>query len=55
MEHTNLSNKECLCKNNYTEETFFESFCKDDEEVKKCNSCQCLIYENGTMTCSKFN
>ena len=45
----------CECPNNYTEETFFESFGKDDEEVKKCNKCPYMNYEDGTLTCEKFS
>lgn len=57
MEHTKTTEGQeiCKCKNNYSQETFFESFGKDDEELKKCNSCPNMEYECGTMTCKKFN
>lgn len=53
MEH--IKNTEtCECKNNYTEETFLESFGKYDHEMRKCNHCSCMEYECGIMTCTKF-
>lgn len=56
MEHIKNSNPStCPCKNNYTEETFLESFGKDDNEVKKCNSCPNMEYDCGIMSCSKFS
>lgn len=55
MEHTNTTNNTCACRNNYTEETFLESFGKDDNEIKKCNGCPNMEYDCGTMTCTKFN
>ena len=44
----------CPCKNNYDRETFFESFAKDDEELKKCNSCPNFSYDCGIASCLKF-
>lgn len=57
----NLKKKEgikmsnCNCENNYTEETFMESFGQNDEEMKKCNKCSNMSFEDGIMTCTKFN
>lgn len=45
----------CNCENNYTEETFMESFGQNDEEMKKCNKCSNMSFEDGIMTCTKFN
>lgn len=57
MEHIKNTEFECnnQCKNNYTEKTFFESFGRNDMEVKKCNSCPNMEYDNGILTCKKFN
>lgn len=55
MEHNKNTEQTCPCKNNYTEETFFESFGKDDEDIKKCNSCDNMYFECGIMSCAKFN
>lgn len=55
MERTNNTNSnECACKNNYDETTFLESFGKDDDEIKNCNSCQYMDFDCGIMTCKKF-
>lgn len=51
----NIENTSCGCKNGYTEETFMESFGKDDAELKKCASCSAYEYDCGIMTCSKFS
>lgn len=57
MEHikNNENFESCSCKNNYNENTFFESFGKNDEEIKKCNSCGNFDYDCGIMTCKKFS
>lgn len=47
-------NTNSYCQNNYTEETFFESFGRDDEDVKKCNNCPHMVFDGGIMSCSKF-
>ena len=44
----------CGCANNYTSETFMESFGVNDDEVKKCGGCGNFIYDNGICHCSKF-
>ena len=44
----------CGCLNDYTKETFFESFGKDDSEMRKCNNCPNMVYDNGILTCTKF-
>ena len=43
------------CKNNYTESNFFTEFAKSESDIKKCNSCKYLDYDNGIITCKKFN
>lgn len=49
-----MSKNNKKCENNYNEETFMESFGKDDEKMKKCNECENMVYENGILTCKKF-
>ena len=48
-------NTENSCLNNFTLETFNESFGVDDLHVKKCNNCPNMIYDNGILGCKKFN
>ena len=56
MDHTKKTNIDrCPCKNNYDEDTFLESFGKDDCEIKKCSTCPNMDYDNGIMTCTKFS
>jgi hypothetical protein len=43
------------CKNNYTSSTFYESFGKDDNDLKKCNNCPYMNFDDGMITCEKFN
>lgn len=44
----------CQCQNGYNEETFLESFGKDNDDIKKCNNCPNMTFEDGIMTCTKF-
>ena len=57
MNNTDMpeENNSCPCKNNYNQGTFYESFGKDDEDLKKCNSCPNMVYECGMVTCKKFS
>ena len=48
-------NNNCECKNNYNDNTFMESFGKDDDEIRKCDSCPNMEFVDGMMTCTKFN
>lgn len=52
-EHRKMG-KTTQCKNNYTEETFMESFGKDENDIKKCNNCPNFNYDCGLVTCSLF-
>ena len=47
-------NTNCGCLNDFTTETFNESFGSDDSQLKKCNNCPNMVYEDGIMTCKKF-
>ena len=49
-----MSNISCDCKNNYTEDTFMESFGKDENDMKKCNGCPNMNYDGGLLICEKF-
>ena len=45
----------CECNNNYSNENeFFESFAKNDNELKKCNACPYLNFSDGIAICTKF-
>lgn len=48
-------NDNCTCKNNYDENTFMESFGKNESEMRKCNNCENMTYEDGIVVCEKFN
>lgn len=50
----NTNETECPCRNNYTSSTFYESFGKDDEDLKRCSNCPNFSYDCGLATCSKF-
>ena len=57
MEHTKNTeniNYTCGCLNNYTDDTFLESFGREDSEIKRCNNCPNMTYDNGILTCTKF-
>ena len=44
------------CLNSYqSSDVFFEKFGNDDEELRKCEKCPSLTYEDGVMSCSMFN
>ena len=40
------------CPNGYNDDTFMESFGSNDDDIKKCNSCNNMSYEDGTMICT---
>lgn len=48
-------NNNCECKNNYNEETYMESFGKDDSEIKNCANCSNASFDNGILICTKFS
>lgn len=50
-----VSKNTCGCPNNYDTTTFMESFGKDENDMKKCNACPNLQYEDGIMNCKKFD
>lgn len=49
----NKSNNEC--KNNYSSKSEYIKKHGNDESIKKCSSCQFFNYEDGLITCKKFN
>ena len=51
----NNNDNQCECVNNYTSETFFESFGVSESEMKNCNGCSHFEYDNGICTCKLFN
>lgn len=43
------------CKANYTKETFERYYGESPKELRKCSGCPFMDYNDGMMTCKKFN
>lgn len=54
QENTNNFNQ-CECNNNFTKDTFMESFANTDDSIDRCASCPNFKMRDGIYECTKFS